>query len=148
MAYTGHQRPNNKIISKGKPLTQELKVENATNMYPGRLVKKGTNQDDMVVSTAADGDIIGWLGYEHTAPAYRPESPTTIYIVDDQAVVLSGGSFVILAECSGALATKGTAVKWATGGIVTAKAAADAAWTIGYTEDASANGKVLVRSVI
>ncbi|WP_319508882.1 hypothetical protein [uncultured Methanolobus sp.] len=74
------------------PLEQELKIENVTNMYPGRLVKKGTNDDDMVVNTAA-GATLGWLGYEQTNPAFMPTDIDTIYALDDMAAVLYGGRF-------------------------------------------------------
>lgn len=96
MAYSGYVKPTNKIIVAGKPLVQELKVETATNMYPGRLVTKGTNDDDVIVNTASTA-VIGWLGYEQiTNPGFQPDTVDTIYTVNAQAPVLNGGGFVIV----------------------------------------------------
>jgi len=47
------KKPSGRIVAVGDPLVDELKVETATNMYPGRLVKKGTNDDDIVVCDAS-----------------------------------------------------------------------------------------------
>ncbi|NIA09257.1 MAG: hypothetical protein GWP10_05860, partial [Nitrospiraceae bacterium] len=86
MVYTGHVKPVNKIVAAGTPLVQELEVEVATNMYAGRLVEKGTGDHDVVVSTSTDGDaVVGWLGYEQTAPVFRPSTPDTIYAAGDEA---------------------------------------------------------------
>lgn len=150
MTYTGVQRPTNKIIAGGKPFSQELRVENATNMYAGRLVKAGSTVDEIVVNDASSNTtILGWLGYEQTSSAFRPSTPTTIYVIEDQATVLNGGYFVILADAVGAT-PKGTPLTGAAAGKVTALALAnmDSGAHVGYAEDASANGKVLVRSVI
>lgn len=149
MSYMSMVRPTNRIVAAGTPpIITEARVEVATNMYAGRLVEKGTNEDDVIISSAVDGNFAGWLGYEDTAPAYRPATPGTIYNADDNAAVLSGGGFVILTPATGALASRGLYVKWASGGGVTAAAAADAAWRIGVTEDAASGGYVLVRSLI
>lgn len=142
-------RPTNKIVAAGKPATVvEARVESATNMYPGRLVKQGTNVDDVSVLDDVSGNIVGWLGFEQTAPVWRPSTPATIYVAEDKAAVLKGGGFVILTAATGALASHGITVKWVTGGGVTAATAGEEAWHVGVTEDASANGKVLVRSLI
>ncbi|WP_319506008.1 hypothetical protein [uncultured Methanolobus sp.] len=116
MAYSGVVKPANKIVAGGSPLEQELKIENVTNMYPGRLVKKGTNDDDMVVNTAA-GATLGWLGYEQTNPAFMPTDIDTIYALDDMAAVLYGGSFLIVGSlASGQNVTKGARLKAAADG--------------------------------
>ena len=149
MSYMSMIRPTNGIVAAGKPpIVTEARVVNATSMYAGRLVKKGTDVDDIQVASDVSGNMEGWLGFEHTAPAYRPSTPGTIYVVDDKASVLKGGGFVILTAATGALAAPGLKVKWASGGGVTAATAADEAWIVGETEDASANSKVLVRSLI
>ncbi|MCS3924412.1 gp53 minor capsid family protein [Methanosalsum natronophilum] len=96
MVYTGIQKPNNRIIAAGVPLIQELNIETVTNMYPGRLVKKGTNDSDIVINTA-DGKPIGWLGYEQTNPVFRPKDPISIYGAEAQVAVLNGGGFYIRA---------------------------------------------------
>lgn len=116
MTYSGVVKPANKIVAGGSPLTQELKVETATNMYPGRLVKKGTNDDDMVVNTAG-GPALGWLGYEQTNPVFMPTDVDTIYVQDDMASVLYGGGFLIVGSlASGQNVTKGARLKAAANG--------------------------------
>jgi len=99
--------PTNKIIVAGQPLTQILKVETATSVYPGRLVKKGTNDDDIVVNTAA-GAAVGWAGYENTIKKHRPATVDTIYLINAQIAVEHGGHFVIVARLqTGQTITKG-----------------------------------------
>ncbi|MBP2030362.1 hypothetical protein J2755_001296 [Methanohalophilus levihalophilus] len=116
MAYSGVVKPANKIVAGGKPLEQELKIETATNMYPGRLVKKGTNDDDMIVNTAA-GATLGWLGYEQTNPVFMPTDVDTVYVQDDMAAVLYGGGFLIVGRlASGQNVTKSARLKAAANG--------------------------------
>lgn len=91
------KKPSGRIVAVGDPLVDELKVETATNMYPGRLVKKGTNDDDIVVCDAS-GKPVGWLGWEQAAGPYRPSTIATAYGADDWAPVLYGGHFVIKAK--------------------------------------------------
>jgi hypothetical protein len=107
MANLGLRKPTNKIVAAGSPLVQELNVETATNMYPGRLVIKGTNDNDIAVCGAA-GISVGWLGYEQCGnAAFMPTDVNTIYAADAQAPVLYGGGFVIVAT----LTTSQTVVK-------------------------------------
>lgn len=91
--YTGIQKPTNKIVASASrpPMIQELKIETVANMYAGRLVQPGTNNDDIVVGDASKA--MGWLGYEDTAPIYRPDTVDTIYVVNDKAAMLNGGGF-------------------------------------------------------
>jgi hypothetical protein len=97
MVYTGYVKPTNKLVAAGKPpIVQEFKIETVANMYPGRLVKKGTNQDDIAVGGI--GGAYGWLGHEHTRPDYRPSDVDTIYKVGDFASVLKGGGFAPVAS--------------------------------------------------
>jgi hypothetical protein len=93
MAYSGINPPNNMIVAGGDPFIQELKVEVATNMYPGRAVIKGTNDDDVIV---ADGiaQAIGVLGYEQCNPAFRPTNIDTIYEINAMVPVLKGSGFL------------------------------------------------------
>ena len=107
-------KPSNQIVVWGQPATETLKVETATSVYPGRLVKKGTNDDDIVVATA--GAHYGWAGYEHTIKKYRPATVDTIYSDDDQIAVLKGGGFGIVARlASGQNVTKGALLYGFTG---------------------------------
>jgi hypothetical protein len=98
MANLGLRKPTNKIVAAGKPLVMELNVETATNMYPGRLVIKGTNDNEVKVCGAA-GISVGWLGYEQVTNAgYMPTDVNTIYAAGAQAPVLYGGGFVVVAS--------------------------------------------------
>ena len=153
MVYTGHVKPVNKIIAAGKPLVQELEVEVATTMYPGRLVKRGTGDHDIVVSDSTDGgDIVGWLGYEQTAPVFRPSTPDTIYVVEDKAAVLNGGGFIIVASlASGQNVTKDDELTSAADGELVA-ATIGTNKVIAYAEESvdasAAAADIMVRSVI
>ncbi len=89
--------PINKIVAIGEPLVDEFKVETATTMYPGRLVKAGSHADDIVVNTAAAYPI-GWLGYEQCIKKYLPATVDTIYVILDVVPVLYGGGFCINAS--------------------------------------------------
>jgi len=99
-------QPSNGIIVSGTPDVQWLKIENATNMYPSRLVKKGTNDGEVLVCGAGEKGI-GFLGYEHATKKDRPATRDTIYTVSVQAPVLKGKATVIL----GYLAQAQTVVK-------------------------------------
>lgn len=153
MVYTGHIKPINTIVAAGNPLVQELKVETDTNMYPGRLVQKGTGDDDIIVSDSAVGDdLVGWLGFEQTAPVFRPSTPDTIYVADAQAAVLNGGGFIIVA-CLATSQTiaKGEALTSAAAGMVaTSDLTAEA--IVAYAEESVTTTDtakdIMVRSVI
>lgn len=119
MGYTGYNKPSNKIVVGGKPpLVQELKIETVANMYAGRLVQKGTNQDDMKVGGI--GAAYGWLGYEQSNPGFRPADVDTIYTVDDMAAVLKGGGFAILASLAASFSVKKNdkVANWANGQVM------------------------------
>lgn len=120
MTQTGYNTPSNKIIMGGNPLVQELKVETATTCYPGRLVTKGTNDDDVVVGDGV-GAPIGWLGYEQ-AGVFMPDSITTLYDANAQAPVLSGaGNLIYMPSglAAGTVAAKrDPLLSWAGGQVV------------------------------
>jgi hypothetical protein len=130
-AETSMVKPSNKIVQNGvPPFVDIMKVEVAANMYPGRLVKKGTNDDDVVVVAAATDKMTGWLGYEQTSKKYRPATVDTIYVIAHQAAVLSGGGFRIVASMANGTAAqiKGTTLIGAAAGEVTVAAAISASW--------------------
>lgn len=148
--YTGVQRPTNKIVASGTPLVQELRVQTADNMYPGRLVIAGSTTDEIIVNTGATTNAYGFIGYEQTNPNYRPSTIDTIHVIEDQVSVLNGGGFTILAGYSGGAVVKGDELTGAAAGKLTKRDRADASLNqlIAYAEDASANDKILARSVI
>jgi len=92
---------SNAIVQGGNVPIIDLscKIETATNMYPGRLVKKGTGDRDIIVATAGSNPA-GWLGYEQAAPSERPATMNTAYAAGDVPPVLKGGGFIILATLS------------------------------------------------
>jgi hypothetical protein len=150
MVHRGVVRPTN-AISMGNPLVQELEVETATNVIPGRLVKKGTADKDIVVCDAA-GKYIGFVGYEQAGPEFKPINPATAYAAAAMAPVLSGGNFWVVGRlASGQNVVKGAALTIAANGELTA-ATIGTDHVIAFAEesvnatDAAAN--ILVRSVI
>lgn len=70
-----------------------------TEMKPGRLVKKGAD-DNHILICGADEDAIGVLGYEDTPAKYQPATLTTAYAVGDHAAVHKKGG--LLGELSDA----------------------------------------------
>jgi len=91
----GFEKSDNAILIAGHPHAQELKIENATNMYAGRVVKKGTGDSQIVVGTAGCNPI-GVLGYEQTHWKHRPATISTLYLINALAAVLSGPMIVKL----------------------------------------------------
>lgn len=117
--------PVNGVYAGGKdPLVEEFVVETAAFCYPGRLVKKDTNVNDIEVCGATD-DPLGWLGYEHANPVYQPATRDTLYTATHRAPVLSGGGFYIRASLLNGVGavTKGTRLYAAANGEVTTGAA-------------------------
>jgi hypothetical protein len=117
---TGTPRPTNVIVadSRGLKLTTK-KVETATSVYPGRLLEKGTNDDDVIVCGGSNA-VVGVAGYEHTPKLYRKASISTIYTASDKIAVISGpGTHVVLSIASGGAAVVGTLLKSTTAGQVT-----------------------------
>jgi hypothetical protein len=108
----GFPQPANKLVLDSTNLhMQTKKVETVTNVYPGRLVKQGTNDDDIIVCTAG-GEALGWAGYEHTPKKYRPATKETIYVTSDQIAVINGPGVVLLACLqSGQTVDKGSRLK-------------------------------------
>lgn len=131
--------PTNKIVLDSIGLhVQTKKVETATNMYPGRLVEVGTNDDDIVVGTAA-GDVYGWLGYEQTRKDHRPATVDTIYLINAQAAVINGPGIIVVASLAdGETITKGERVMaGANGEVLAATAAAIPSGTTAVTSSSA-----------
>lgn len=116
---TGQVQPSNKVVCDSTNLhRQTKKVETATNMYPGRLVIKGTNDDDVIVGTSG-GTAYGWIGYIDTCKTYRPATIATIHRINDQIGVINGDGVILLAwGLSGETILKGSQLVAADGGYV------------------------------
>ena len=100
---TGFRAPANAVVT-GVHYTELLKVgANATaaKMLPGIAVVKDTN-DRSVMESGDAGAIIGWLGYEETPAAFKPENRDTAYALGDTVAVHHGqGAFIrMLLEAS------------------------------------------------
>ena len=120
----GYVKPSNRTVVAGNPLVQEEEIETVTNMYAGRLVIKGTG-DGQISVCGAGGAAIGWLGYEHTNPKYRPASRSTIYTVNSIVSVLNGPGIVVVGRlASGQNVAKGARLVAAANGELTAASAA------------------------
>jgi len=95
---TGYRVQVGKIVVTGDPLVKQLKnVETVTNVYPGRLVAKGTTDFDIKVADGVHAVPEGWAGYEDCAPEFKPATIDTIFVASDKIRVLRGGNFVIRA---------------------------------------------------
>jgi hypothetical protein len=117
---TGQVKPTNRIVVDNQNIhIQTKKVETATTMYAGRLVKAGTNDDDVVVASGSNTGY-AWLGYEQTTKKYRPATVDTIYAQNDQVTVFNGpGVILVAALAPGVTATKGTLLTGAADGTLT-----------------------------
>jgi hypothetical protein len=96
MVDTGYVTPSGKIVVRGDPpIKIEKNVETATNVYPGRLLIKGTTDYDVAVGNGIAAPI-GWAGFEHSYS--KKDSKATIYAASDKITVLRGGGFSILGK--------------------------------------------------
>jgi len=147
MTDVGYQKPTNAIVVAGTPMAQYLLVKAVATMYAGRLVMKGSADDEVIVNTG-EGTAVGWLGYEQTQKGFRPATVDTIYTGYDSspsvrihAAVLSGPGMVIV----GSLAVSQTIVK---GDMLVATTAGQLIkWTVGHTPVAIAEESVTTSSV-
>lgn len=124
MAQPGKRKPTSKIVIEGIPQWMEAKVEEGTNAYPGRLVYKGSNDDDVIVkdATGNGGPLnkpVGFLGYERAHAEYKPLTVDTAYATNDQVPVIYG-SVSLVARLSGASVTKGQFLTAGDSGMLTA----------------------------
>jgi hypothetical protein len=119
-------QPNNAIVVDGQPDVQYLNLETATNCYPGRLVTKGTHDNDVAVC-GAGGVPVGVLGYEQASKKDRPATRATIYLVDAQVPVLKrgkGATVMLYLSADAATIVKGDKLVCAAAGCVTKATAA------------------------
>lgn len=138
MGNAGLIKPTNKLVVTGKPKVQELNVETATNVIAGRLAKKGTNDDDVVVATAGCVPA-GWIGYENTAPVYQPDDMDTEYAQGDKIAVLRGKEFALISKlASGESVNKDDPLVTAGDGML--KAASDLAVSSGSDTASAVDG--------
>jgi hypothetical protein len=116
-AQAGVRKILNDVID-GDSIIDYFNIENATGMYPGAGVKKGTTDYDIVVC-AADDLATGWLGYGACNGPDKPATRDTIYLVGAEAPVHSGGGFRVRCRGSTLSAAKGDELAIDTAGVVT-----------------------------
>ena len=118
MTYTS--TTSNQLVVSGPYTSIEARIETVANVYPGRLVKRGTTDDDIVVCTAA-GLPAGWAGYDNASPAVKPATIDTIYVVGDRIPVVSCvGSVIRATLATSQTITLGDALVAGATGFVTA----------------------------
>lgn len=61
-------------------------------MIPGKVVKRGTNDTDIIVGTAGCKPS-GFLGHEQAPVHFKPANKDTAYIAGASAPVLKGGDY-------------------------------------------------------
>lgn len=145
-------KPTNAIVVDSEGLrSQTVQVETAANVYPGRLLEKGTD-DGQVVVCAGTNPAVGWAGYEQTAKKYRPATVDTIYVVDHYiALVYGPGVRIVASIASGEAAVKGTLLKSTSAGqLAVGTAGTDHIYAIAeetVTGAASTGSDIIVRSL-
>lgn len=95
MVDIGMTRNDKKVIQRYGHLAgiTHLKVETATNVKPGRFVKKDTT-DAQVEVCGAGGNPLGIAGFEETPARYQPLTIDTAYSANDEIAVHFGSGFL------------------------------------------------------
>ena len=88
-------QPTNAILVSGNPIYEEYEVETAANMYPGKLVKAGSDERYVVVCTNG-ADAIGVLDVMEDKVVSTMYDDTTTYAQYDQVRVIRGDCVVRL----------------------------------------------------
>jgi hypothetical protein len=100
-----------KVVIAGHPIIEEFTVEAGTGVKPGRLVKKGTDADDVIVLAAATDKPSGWVGWdgEGTHPEASPATRDTAYATGKLGPVFYGPGTILVGKlASGQNVTKDT----------------------------------------
>lgn len=120
MSEVAQVAPVNKLVWDSTNLHVETKVvETVGNMFPGRLVARGTGDHDVLVCAAA-GHAQGWLAYEHTDKQNRPATVNTIYLVNANAAIIYGAGIGLVGRLApGSTVTKGERLTMAAAGMLT-----------------------------
>ena len=116
MVQAGVRKILNDVID-GDSIVEYYNAGTIANMYPGAVVRRETTDYDVQVCDAS-GNSIGFLGYGACNGAFKPETRETIYALDDEVPVHSGGGFFVRARCASSSFTKGEELSAAAGGDV------------------------------
>jgi hypothetical protein len=123
-----------KVVIAGNPIIEELTIETGTGVKPGRLVKKGTHADDVVVLAAATDKPSGWVGWdaEGAHPGVSPATRDTAYATGKLGPVLYGPGIILVGKlATGQNVTKDTPLIPAADGELQAAATESATITTG-----------------
>lgn len=118
MVQAGVRKILNDVID-GKSIREFYNVGVAANMYPGAVVRKEETDYDIQVCDVS-GNATGFLGYGDCSGSFKPENRETIYELDVEAPVHSGGGFFVRAICASEAFGKGDELSAAADGLVTA----------------------------
>jgi hypothetical protein len=123
-----------RVVISGNPIIEELTVETGTGVKPGRLVKKGTDPDDVVVLASVTDKPSGWVGWdaEGTHPSASPATRDTAYATGKKASIWYGpGTIGVGKLAAGQNVTKDTPLIPAANGELQAAATETATVTSG-----------------
>jgi hypothetical protein len=85
------------------PFVVTRKVETATNVTNGALVKRGTTDADIVVCGDAEASPLGWVIRDSTIPENRKSDRTTAYTINKMVAVAHGPGCRLVAKASTAI---------------------------------------------
>jgi hypothetical protein len=95
---TQFQEPAGTIVERGQPdIFVERTIETVANVYPGRELAQGTDEQDVIVNSGVKLPI-GYASYELTSDSYRKDETSTIYTALDKVVVTKGSGHVYMAS--------------------------------------------------
>lgn len=143
-------QPTNVIVVQGSPDVQDGVTEGTmTEMKPGRLVKKGTT-DAQVVIGAADGLSFGWLSFEDSPVVDRPATIATAFAVAKKCTVVNKPGIHVIGYGSAAIAKGARVSADAAGKVITfADATMDPDTIVGIAEESITEaGNIRIRSLI
>lgn len=127
MVDLGFSKITNDVIIGESPARHDLNVETAANMYPGRIVRRGTTDFDVVVGSALYPPG-GWIGYgQGNNSAAKPATRATAFAADVTVPIHKGGGFPVRASlAAGAIVERNDFVaNWANGEVMGPVSAGD-----------------------
>lgn len=103
----GFQKPLGRVVANPKAIAmvREFECETAAGCYPGRLVKAGSTDAEVVVNDTSDNSaVIGWIGYEQAGYDEKPDTIDTQWTVNKSIPILNGPGMFVRAGLSGGAA--------------------------------------------
>lgn len=121
-ADNNFKKPANRMIFSGQvTIREDLIIEDATSMYPGRLTKYGTTVKNQKINDGIS-PIAGWLGYDNVNDIYKKDSVDDQYAQYDHVEVINGPGLGIVGALAANFAVeKGDhLIPWSAGTVVPA----------------------------